>query len=143
MKKISVILPGMDYDAAENMVLGGQLAMTFMNYLQLHPEVLYEIYPEKHKFIKAEEDFGLNENEIKDQFLDANRKALMIVSYIFKYIANQLIDEYDVEHEHFEFTVENKLMMKDIEKAESQPENNDKLNESEVFDELHRILGGL
>lgn len=141
MRKISAVLPGMDSDAAENMILGGQLAMTLLNYLELNPELLYKMYPNKDKFDLAEKQFGITQDEIKDQFVTANRKALMIVSYVFKYIANQVIDEYDVEEKHFEFNIENKLMMKDIDESETEQE--DELDESKVFDELHRILGGL
>ncbi len=139
MRKISAVLPGMDADSAENMISGGKLAMTLLNYFELNPELLYKLYPNKHKFDEAEQEFGLSQDEIKHQFVTANRRALMVVSYIFKYIANQVIDEYDVPEKHFEFTIENNLMMKDIDENEPM----DELDESEVFDELHRILGGL
>jgi len=141
MTKISVKLPTMDNDAAENFVGGGHLAMTLLNYLELHPEVLYNMYPNKHKFEDAEEMFGLTKDEIKDQFITANRRALMVVSYLFKYVANQAIEKYGIDAEKFEFDVENKLMMRDIDEAKT--EEDDELDESEVFDELHRILGGL
>jgi hypothetical protein len=139
-EKIDVKLPSMDTDAAENFIGGGHLAMTFLNYLEQNPDIMYQIYPGKSKFIEAEERFGITQDEIRHQFVTANRRALMVVSYVFKYIANQVIDHYNVEADQFTFNVENKLMMKDLDEKDPKTEE---LIESEVFDELHKILGGL
>lgn len=149
-ESIKVGLPRMDSAAAENFIVGGKLAMTLLNYLERHPEILYEIYPNKERFIIAKEQFGVDDDVVKEEFETANRKALMVVSYCFKYIANQVINHYNVEEEMFSFEIENRLMTADIEKAMTEQDDEqaekpkkDELIESEVFEELHKILGGL
>jgi hypothetical protein len=145
-ESIQVGLPRMDSDAAENFALGGKLAMTLLNYLEQHPEIMYELYPNKERFEIVKEQFELDGNVVKEEFEKANRKALMVVSYTFKYIANQVIDYYNLEQEMFSFGIENKLMKIDIDEEMARREKEeakDELIDSEVFDELHRILGGL
>lgn len=134
-EEVLVPINTMNPEAAAKIVEGGSLAMNLLNYLELHPDRLLSIYPERDKFEAMATREGVTVKNIEKQFMNQQRRILMIVTFLFKDVLAEVARYYNLPYIE-DKTIEQMLMSQDIDEAEEDNE----WNQVNVMEEIDRIL---
>lgn len=133
-EEVFVSIPTMGLEGAEKIVAGGSLAMNLLNYLELNPDKLLSIYPEKHSFKAMAEREGVTITDIEQQFMRQQRDILIIVSFLFKDVLAEVARYYDLDYIE-DKTVEHRIMAADLAGMDD-----DQIQATDVLAEVDKIL---
>lgn len=124
-------------EAAEKIIDGGKLAMNLLNWMELNPEALLSIYPNRVEFPAMAARENKTVEEIEHEFMNQQRRILIVVSYLFKPILEEIARYYNLEYKD-DRAVERMLMDRDI--AEAQMAGESDLNSDDVLKEIELLL---
>jgi hypothetical protein len=133
-EEVLVPINTMNPEAAARIVEGGNLAMNLLNYLELHPDRLLSIYPDRDKFADMAAREGSTVEQIEQEFMSQQRRILMIVTFLFKDVLAEVARYYNLPYIE-DKTVEHNLMSMDMDEADD-----DGLNQADIMEEIDQLL---
>ena len=117
-KAVSVTMPDMDKQDAQYFIEMADYGLSFLNYMELNSGKFSEIFPLMTRMKQASKDLNMTNEELKEQFDRHNARSLISISFIMKHILDQVANKYGIDYSA-DFSIEDKLMDKDIKQAVS------------------------
>jgi hypothetical protein len=112
-RAVSVTMPDMDKEDAQYFIEMADYGLSFLNYMELNSTKFSELFPLMGRMKRASKDLNMTNEELKEQFDRHNARSLISISFIMKHILDQVANKYGIDY-NADFSIEDKLMDKDI-----------------------------
>jgi hypothetical protein len=127
-RAVDVTMPDMDKEDAEYFIEMANYGLSFLNYMELNPTKFSQIFPLMERMKGAAAGLDMSTDELKEQFDRHNARSLISISFIMKHILDQVASKYGIDY-NADFSIEDKLMDRDIQQAVSDVDINSAMAE--------------
>lgn len=117
-RAVDVTMPDMDKEDAQYFIEMANYGLSFLNYMELNPGMFSKIFPLMTRMKEAAKGLDMTNEELKEQFDRHNARSLISISFIMKHILDQVATKYGIDYSA-DFSIEDKLMDRDIKQAVS------------------------